>query len=283
MSKITIGVDNTCDLREEDYKKYNLEVIYFGVTIGGELYRDTEVKSEDIYRAVEKDGLLPKTNAALESDYRDLFESATKDGGSIIHFSMSDKLSVSHQNALRAAKGLDRVHVIDTRSISIGTGIIAMRASNMVKEGKTVDEILCAVKQMMEDTDISFIIKDLNYLYRGGRASGLKLFGANLLKIRPSLLINKEGKIVPDKKFKGGFENSVKEWSDARMKKAQTADKDVAAIVQSDIDEAIVQDVIKSLKEAGFKEILRYTTGPTLTTHVGRNLIGTFFFRGGDL
>jgi len=277
MSKITISVDNTCDLGDELYKKYNLKAIYFGVVIGTTLFRDTEVKPEAIYKAVEKDGLLPKTNAALEMDYRDLFESSTKDGGHIIHISMSDKLSASHQNALRAAKSLQRVHVIDSKSLSAGTGILAIKASQMVTEGKEAQEIADAITSMVNNLDANFILKDLNYIYRGGRASGLKLFGANLLKIRPSLQVNKDGKIVPDKKFKGQFELAVKEWTDFRIKRAEFANKDMAIVVQSDIDDEIVNEAINSIKEAGYKEVLRFVTGPTLTTHVGRNMLGIIF------
>ena len=278
MAKITISVDNTCDLGEELYKKHGLEVIYFGVVIGNELYRDTEVKPADIYKAVEKDGLLPKTNAALEIDYRDLFERATKDGGSIIHFSMSDKLSASHGNAVRASLGLERVHVVDTKSLSAGIGLLAIKASEMVKQGKSVDEILSIIKKMIAHTNAGLIIKDLNYLYRGGRASGLKLLGANLLKIRPSLQINKEGRIVPDKKFKGDFEQAVNEWTKFKIEQAKHANKDLGLVVHSDIDETIAQNVMTQLKEAaGFKEVLRFTTGPTLTTHVGRNMIAIIF------
>jgi len=276
-NKITISVDNTADLGEETYKKYGLKVVYFGVVIGSELYRDTEVKPEDIYKAVEQDGLLPKTNAALEIDYRELFERETKDGGTVIHISISDKLSASHSNAKRAALGLERVHVIDSKSVSVGTGLIAIKAAEMVSEGKSVNEILSAIKKFVDKMNANFIIKDLNYLYRGGRASSMKLLGANLLKIRPSLQVNAMGRVTPDRKFKGEFKYAVKEWTDYRIQKAQDADKDIAIIVHSDIEEALVTQVINEFKNAGFKQVLRFVTGTTLTTHVGRNMIGCVF------
>lgn len=278
MSKITISVDNTADLGEELYKKHNLEVIYFGVVIGSELHRDTEVRPEDIYKAVEVDGLLPKTNAALEIDYRELFERATVDGGSIIHFNVSDRLSASHGNAKRAAIGLDRVHVIDSKNASVGTGVLAIRASELVKEGKSVEEILARINPLVDKVDTSFIIKDLNYLYRGGRASGLKLLGANLLKIRPSLVVTK-GKIVPDKKFKGQFAPAVSEWTKYKISHTHSADKELMFVVTTDIEESITESVIKSFKDAGFKNVIRITIGTTLTIHVGRNAIGAIFLQ----
>jgi len=277
MSKITISGDNTSDLGDVLYKKHDLEVIYFGAVIGENLFIDKDVKPEDIYKAVEVDGILPKTNAALEMDYRELFERATRDGGSIIHFSMSDKMSASHQNALRAAKGLERVHVIDTKSACAGTGILAIKASELVKEGKSVKEILAIIKPMVNKVNVSFIIKDLNYLYRGGRASGLKLLGANILKIRPSLYVNKEGKILPDKKFKGNFEQAVIEWTNFKIEQARYASKELAFVVHSDINESVPKGVIKALKEAGFKDVQCIVVGTALTIHLGRNAIGIIY------
>ncbi|MCL2850868.1 MAG: DegV family protein [Firmicutes bacterium] len=277
IAQITIGIDNTSDLGEDLYKKYNLQVIYFGVVIGSELFIDKHVTPDDIYKAVEKDGILPKTNAALEMDYKELFIKATANGGSIIHFSMSDKMSISHQNALRAAKGMERVHVINTKSACAGTGILAIKASELRDQGKTVEEILETIKPMVDKLNVGFIIKDLNYLYRGGRASGLKLLGANLLKIRPSLIVNKEGKIVPDKKFKGQFESTVKEWTQFKIEQASNANKELAFVVHSDIDDSIVTGVINSLKGAGFKDVGRIVVGTALTIHVGRNALGVIF------
>ena len=277
MSKITISVDNTSDLGQELYKKYNLEVIYFGVVIGETIYRDTEVSPEDIYKAVEIDGLIPKTNAALEIDYRQLFEEAVQDGGSIIHFNISNELSASHGNAKRAAKGLERVYVIDSKSVSAGTGLLAIKASKMVKLGKPVEEIVKETTEMANRLDASFIIKDLNYLYRGGRASGLKLLGANMLKIRPSLLVNEHGKVVPDKKYKGSFEHAVKEWTEYKIEQAKNANKDLAIIVHSDVDEETIQYILSQFKAVGFKEVIRLVTGTTLTTHCGRNMVGAIF------
>ncbi|MCL2756375.1 MAG: DegV family protein [Firmicutes bacterium] len=279
MGKITISVDNTSDLGDELYKKYDLQVIYFGVYIGDKLYRDDEVKPDDIYNAVEKDGVVPKTNAALEVDYRELFEEATKDSGSIIHFSISSELSASHSNAVRAAKDMERVHVIDTKNASVGIGILAIRASELVRAGKSIKEIVPIMQDMVGKIDTSVIMNDIKYLHRGGRASGLKLLGANLLKIRPSLRVNEAGKVVPDRKFKGEFSRAVKEWVEYKLV-GSVADKNLVFIVHTDIAEQIVLDTIQEYKKAGFKEIIRILIGPSLTTHVGRNAIGAITING---
>ncbi|MCL2570346.1 MAG: DegV family protein [Firmicutes bacterium] len=277
MSKITISVDNTSDLGPELFEKHDLKVIYFGIAIGDKLFRDTEVTPDDIYNAVEKDNLVPKTNAALEVDYRELFEQSTKDGGSIIHLNMSGALSASHSNALRAAKGLERVTVIDTQNGSLGTGILAIHAAELAKSGKSVTDITKIITDMVTKVDTSFILNDLKYLHKGGRASTLKLLGANLLKIRASLRVDEAGKIVPDKKFKGQFDKSVKEWTEYKL--SQPCSKDVVYVLHTDTNNKIIGDTVQAYKDAGYKDVQRVLIGPTLTIHIGRNAMGVVRIR----
>jgi len=279
MSKITISVDNTADFSTEMYKEYNIEVINFGVVIGDKVFRDTEVKPEDIYRAVEVDGLLPKTNAALESDYRELFDRATQNGASVIHISLSGALSLSHDNALRAAKGLERVHVIDSKNCTCGTGILAIKASEMISAGKSVDEIIETISAMVPKLELGVILNDLKFVHKGGRASAVKLLGANLLRIRPGVRFE-DGKAVQDKKFIGNFPKAVGQWTNYMTSKMENANKEIAFVIHTDIAEEIAENVVEAMRAAGFKRVIRRTTGSILTIHCGRNVIGICYLKG---
>ena len=285
MSKITISVDSTADLGEERFKQYGFEVIAIGVVIDGVVRRDYfDVKQEDIYKAVEVDKLSPKTNAALEIDYKELFEKATADGGSIIHFSVSGKLSLSHANALAASKDMERVYVIDSKSNSVGTGLHAIKVKEILDDEnvkkllasgkKTLSDIAKEAQEMAEKIDAGFIINDLKYLHRGGRVTGLKLLGANLLKIRPSLHMISDGTLMPGRKFKGDFALACREYTKHRLEQLPDVDKSLAIVVHSAIEEKIVDTMIDDLKSAGFKEIIRTQAGAGITVHCGRNMLG---------
>ena len=274
MSKITLSVDSTADLGDELYKKYDLRVINLGVVIGETVYVDSEITAQDIYKAMEVDNLVPRTNAALEVDYRELFEEATKDGGSIIHFNLSSQLSASHANAKRAAQGLPRVYIVDTKTMSVGTGFAAIKARELVNAGRSADEIVLAITEILSKMDTSLIINDLKYLHKGGRVTGIKLLGANLLKIRPSLQVEPSGKLVPGKKFKGKFSQAVKEWVQYKIESNPNANKEMLVMAHSDMEAEVVQSVYDEFKAAGFKEVLCVPLGTTVTTHCGRNTIG---------
>ena len=273
MSKITISADHTADLGYLQ-KEYDIKTITMGVVIGDDVYRCSEVTHEQIFKAVEIDNLVPKTNAGLEIDYRELFEKATENGGSIIHYSISDKLSASHANARRAAVGLDRVYIVDSKKLSVGTGALAIKAKELVNAGKSAEEIVKTTTAMVEKVDVGFIVHDLKYLYRGGRVSGLKLLGANALKIRPSMIMSKDGRLVPDKKLKGDFAKAAREYIQYKISSNPNADKSVVYLARVAVNENLIQDMIDDLKSAGFEKVILLHVGATMTTHCGRSTVG---------
>ncbi|MCL2570398.1 MAG: DegV family EDD domain-containing protein [Firmicutes bacterium] len=277
MSKITVSVDSPADFNQELLNRYNIEKAYTGIVIGDDFFLDKDLTPNDIYKAVEVDNKTPKTNAPTEEQYREIFEKYTKDGGQHIHVSISSAVSASHENAKRVAKDFKNVRVVDSKSLCMGLSFIAMKAQDLANQGKSLEEILAELENIIAKTNISFIIKDLKFLHKGGRASGLQLLGANLLKIRPSLIMNEEGKLVPGKKFKGEFAKAVKEYTAFKVEQFANADKTIAMIAFSDIDKAIVEDVTKEVKAAGFQEVHQIQAGPTITIHCGRNTIGVLF------
>ena len=281
MNKITLTMDSTNDLGEEILAKLgitNAQIARTGIVFGSDIKFDgIDAFPEDIYKAVEVDGIAPKTNAPTTLDYREMFEKFTADGGSVIHFNISQKLSVSHENAKKAAEDFRDVYVIDSKMLSAGIGYQVLLAHKMIGEGKTAGEIYDACLQNRDKISTSFIIKDLKYLHRGGRASGLKLLGANLLKIRPSLLMDEQGRLVPGKKFKGEFGNAVMEFVAYKLEQFKDAHRDMILVHSSVDDPSILAKVKKELETAGFN-VTQLTAGTAITVHCGRNTIGLVFY-----
>jgi len=275
--KINISTDSTADLPLEMYKNLGVTTIHMGISNvheKGDFFSDKEVTPEMIYKAIEELGLTPKTSAGLESDYREQFEKATKDGDFAIHFSIGNLLSASHANAKRAAQGLERVFIIDSKTLSAGTGFLIIKACELRDQGLSAEEIYNTINDMVSRLDVSFIINDLKYLHRGGRVTGLKLLGANLLKIRPSLQIDQEGRLVPGKKYKGQFKNAVMEYVTDKIKAHKNSDKSMMIIATSSInDETIKQMAIDEFEKQGFN-VQYMVAGTTITIHSGRNTIG---------
>jgi len=277
MKRITISVDSTADLTRELYEQYKIQVVALGVVIGDKAFKDgIDITPNDVYNAVEKQNIMPKSQAASELDYTDCFEK-NKGSDVHIHFSISEKVSASYASACRAATNYKNVHVIDSKVLSSGTGLLAIKAREMHTAGVSGEDIVKRSRELAGKQNTSFIINNLKYLHKGGRVSGLKLLGANLLKIHPQLRCDQTGALVQGAKFKGNFAKNVIEYIRHVVSNAPNADKDLTMLTYTDIDSAIVEQCEKELKELGFNRVFKTTAGSVITCHCGRNTIGILF------
>ena len=136
MEKIKITCDSTCDLTQEIYEKYNVEVLPLGITLGEELYRDgVDVTAPKVFDFVAETGVLPKTSAISMGEYIETFKKYTDDGYAVIHINISSEFSSCHQNAKLAAEELGNVYPIDSRNLSSGSGHLVMAAAELAAEG----------------------------------------------------------------------------------------------------------------------------------------------------
>ena len=276
-TRITISTDSTADLTPELYERYKIQVLPLGVVIKDKLYTDgVDVKPKDVYEAVEKQNIMPKSSAAPDADFAELF-AKNADSECHIHFSISTKLSACYNNAIRAASDFPNVHIIDSKVLSSGTGLLAIIAREMDEAGAQPKEIVEKMKEYADKQHTSFVIDSLKYLYKGGRVSGLKLLGANILSIHPQLVMDSDGNLIQGKKFKGNFPKVVKEYTKSIIDGAKDANKDLVMITRTTIDPAIEKQMEEDLKAAGFKRIFHTVAGSVITCHCGRNTIGILY------
>lgn len=117
MAKVKITCDSTCDLTRELYQKNQVSVLSMGVSLGDDFRLDgVNVQAEELYDYVDKTGSLPKTCAISLGDYQEEFSKWVKEGYEVVHISLSDKLSTSHQSACIAAEEVGNVYVVDSKS-----------------------------------------------------------------------------------------------------------------------------------------------------------------------
>ena len=195
MNKIKITCDSICDLTQELYDKYNVEVAPLCVSLDDKLFRDgADITAEDVFAYVSKTGSLPKTSAISVGEYEQIFRKYVDDGYQVIHINLSSSLSSCYQNACIAAKELGNVYPVDSMSLSSGSGHLVIEAAKMAQEGKTAQEIVEKLCVLREKLDVSFVLQTLDYLKKGGRCSALTALGANLLQLRPEIEV-KDGKM----------------------------------------------------------------------------------------
>ena len=233
-----------------------------------------------MFEYVDKYGTLPKTTALNEYEYTEFFKEILESYDALVHICLSSGITSSCGNAERAAKNVENAFVVDSRSLSTGIGLLAMYAKELAEEGLSAEEIAKTVQERADKLQVSFVVERLDYLYKGGRCSSLQLLGANLLKIRPRIVL-KEGKMISDKKFRGNMGGVVAKYCAETLKDFNTPDLKRAFITYTTATPEMLEAARKALSEAGFKEILETRAGGTIASHCGANTLGILYFNDG--
>lgn len=279
-NNIVITSDSTTDLSIELRERYNIQVLPLGVTLGEETFFDGfEVTPDDIYAYHDKTGTLPKTCAANVSDCIDFFKKFADEGKTVIHFSLSSEMSSTYNNSRMAAMEFENIYVIDSRNLSTGGGLLVVAAAEMAAKGMEAEEIVEEISKLIPCVDASFIIDNLEYLHKGGRCSAVAMLGANLLKLKPCIEV-KDGKMGVGKKYRGKFGDVLMTYAEERIGDGSAIDLDRVFVTHAGCDEAIVESVVKKVKElAPFKEVFLTRAGCTISSHCGKDTLGILFIR----
>ena len=137
------------------------------------------------------------------------------------------------------------------------------------------------VEDRKDKVQASFVIERLDYLHKGGRCSSLALLGANILKIRPRIVM-KDGKLSNDKKYKGKMEAVVEKYCADTLAEFSNIDKTIAFISYTTASDEMVNTAVTALKNAGFERVEIARAGSTIASHCGGNTLGILYFNDGD-
>lgn len=281
--KIIVTADSTADVPQKFQKEFEIIPCPLIVNLGDEDFYDdgVSITSEKIFDYVDKTGSLPKTAARSVESYKEYFEQVKKEhkADRIIHISLSSELSSTCQNSKLAAEELGYVGVVDSLSLSTGSGLIALSAGDKIKEGKPFEQILEELKEEVPRVQASFIISNLNYLHKGGRCSAVAVFGANVLRIKPKIKLF-DGKMIVDRKYIGKYEVVIEKYVNDLLSEYKNPVLDRAFVTYTTENKALNEMITKKLEAAGFKQIICNLAGATITSHCGKDTLGVLFING---
>lgn len=279
-NKIIIASDSTCDLSPELIQRYDVRILPLGVALGEKQYTDgVDIDPDFIYAHYEKTGQLPKTSAINLADFEDFFNRLTADGSSVIFFTISSEMSSTWHNAHLASENCQRAYVVDGRNLSTGGGLLVIAAAEMAAEGKTPDQIVAECNRLAPCVDASFIIDSLEFLYKGGRCSALAAFGANMLSLKPCIVV-KDAKMGVGKKYRGKFGAVLPKYVADRLGDASDVIKGHIFVTHAGCEPAIVESCVEAVKAIAPEAEIHVTrAGCTISSHCGRNTLGVLFIR----
>ena len=275
---VIITTDSVCDMPKELLERYQVRMIPLTISEGDHSYKDgVDFTPDDIYELYDSQHLLPKTSAISPQEFIDFFTPLTQDGSEVVHIDISSACSATYQNACMAASELDGVFPVDSLHLTLGQGLLVIEACRLRDEGYSAQEIVERLLIYREKIATSFVVDTLEFLWKGGRCSGLTAFGANLLQVRPCLEL-REGEIKVARKYRGTMQKVYTQYIRDYLSR-ENIDTRMGFLVHSG---RISQETLDQLRQlilelVPFSEVPIVRAACTVTSHCGPGTIGVIF------
>jgi DegV family protein with EDD domain len=196
---IKVVTDSGSDLPLEVVKKLGITVVPVYIYFGDKAYKDgVDIGPDELYKRLVEGPIYPTTTQPMPADFAKVYSELSKDAEAIVSIHLSAKVSGTYNAALQgieAAKPKCEVHVVDSFSVSVGLGIIAMAAARVAQAGGNLAEVLEETKKAISQTQIRAVLGTLQYLLKGGRITKTKALVGTLLNVKP-ILAMREGELV---------------------------------------------------------------------------------------
>ncbi|MBR0439947.1 MAG: DegV family protein [Bacilli bacterium] len=220
MAKFKIFTDSCSDLSTATRKKYDIEYVHMGIVVDGvEKSADLdwqEYSPEEFYGWL-KAGKHVKTTQVSVPEFLDRFTPVLKEGYDIIYIACSSKLSgsVNTCKTLAIPQLLElfpdrKIVAIDTLNATACEGMMAIKASELRKEGKSLEEVVDWIEENKLRFNFFATVDTLTYLKAAGRIKGAKAFFGNIMGVKPIFISDAAGNNSVIKKAKG-TKNSIEE------------------------------------------------------------------------
>ncbi len=279
MSKpVIITADSTCDLSQDLIERYAIKTIPLTILLGDESFYDGfDFTPEDMYRRYRADGTLPKTSAPSVQQFIDFFRPYVESGCEVVHLDISSELSSSYSTACIAADELAGVYPVDSRMLSTGVGLLVIEAAECRDRGMEAKEIAAHVASLTDKVDTSFVLDTLEFMWKGGRCSGVAALGANLLHLKPALEMG-GGKLGVYKKYRGNIKSVYRQYVAERLAGKSVRPGHVFITESGEVDEETIKELealIRSTIEV--REVHHTRAGCTIASHCGPKCLGVLF------
>ena len=275
MARILIS-DSTSYLPENLINDYGIIIIPLNLHLEGKSYKEgRDISHADFYHIFESSKMFPTTSQPSAGEFLEVFQSLAP-GDEALVILISAELSGTVQSALLARNMLENerqnIHIVDSRSSSMGMGFQLLKAGEMFTQGRTMTEVIEEVERIKIQQEIYFIVDDLEYLVRGGRLSRSSGLIGNLLQLKPVLTL-KDGKIE--------LFDKVRTSSRAIKLMMEQVEKNKSwltqlAVIHIQAEEQALK-LQKNLQEQYGITVVVSEAGPVIGSHTGPGTLGIAF------
>jgi len=274
MEKIAIVTDSTADMSQETIEKYDVKVLRLKVIYKDKEFIDGEtISADEVYKSLEHE--VPKTATPQSGDADALFTQLEAEGYTHvigIHISSGLSGTLNMVNLAMQSHPKLKACIFDSKALSLGMGELVQGCGEMIKAGKSFDEIVAQLPDMRDKITIYFVVDTLKYLIKGGRIGKVSGVLGSVLHVKPIIKIGKDGVYYTYDKVRGR-KQSLKKMLEIVEDALKTTKARVWVMQGDALAEA--KEMIEKLKS--FKNITKLelgSIGPVLGVHAGPGLIG---------
>ncbi|MDD6102147.1 MAG: DegV family protein [Clostridiales bacterium] len=286
MREYIFATESNADLSESYINENNVLVIPHYYLLDEKLYGEDEFLSNKEFYDGMREGKKAGTMASNPAVILEKFTEVAKQGKDILFISFSSALSSGIQNIINGANEVMeeypemKIIVIDSFSATSNEKLLIKKGLMLKKEGKSIEEAARILEGLVPHLCGVFTVDSLEYLYRGGRVSKTSAVLGTMINIKPVLIINEEGKLIPISKVRGR-KKSIKYLIDYMKERIGSyIDKQIlVGVIHADVIEdanALVEMLKEEFPDAELPvEIL--DLGPSIGAHSGPGTLGLMF------
>jgi EDD domain protein, DegV family len=273
---VKIVTDSSADIPLKWVREFDITVVPLNVHFGGEIYQDgVEIWSSEFYNRLQNESVMPETSHPSPDEFFHIFQNMASPQDTIIGIFISQEMSATVGSAKRGAQMLGPdfpIEIIDSRFVSMGLGLIVIKAARMAKNNATAAQIIAAIHTWQNQLAIYFTLNSLEFLYRTGRIGKASTLVGSLLNIKPILSIA-DGVIVPVEKVRGNFQKIASAMVEKLIQQYGNTPL-MTCVLHTEIPEVaqILQRTAE--KKLNIAESYPGVVGPIAGSHSGPNTVG---------
>ena len=280
VAALHIITDTACDLPVKFLREKGISVVPMTINFPDHSYRDgIDITPGEFYRLYTSSVKIPSTAQPTPGAVSEVLREVIERGDEALMITISTGMSGTYESACIAREEFakkDLIAIFDSKSASMGQGLLVMEAFEMAQAGLDLKETVRRLERMRDRMYSIFTLQTLEYLQKGGRVGKMQAVAGDVLNIKVILEINEEGYIVQREKARGRrraierileiMEKEGKDLSTQQIGISHSQSEEEAAAIANEIKERL-----------GVKRVLFGEITATVGTHVGPGCLAFFF------
>lgn len=278
MGAIHVVTDSAGDLPPELAERHGITVVPLTIRFGDEeLVDQVQLTAKEFWDRVTTGPHTPQTAAPSPGAFQQAFEAAADDGADgVLCVTLSSAVSATYQAARAAATAVAErvpVSVVDSRTLTMGSGLLALHAADLAASGMGLDELTLAIEAAKARVSVFGVIDTLEFLHRGGRIGGAAKLLGSMLAIKPVIEV-RDGVVEVESKQRTRARSL--EYLADKVRRGGPFDR-VAVVHGAAADVEVILGLLADVHDAG--GVLVADLGPVVGTHAGPGTIGVCTLR----